>query len=199
MGIVEFGEEQRAAVIGPGQTAIAAVEGQGGYIACGQILDVQGVDFVPAGVQAIGQQAMVGTNVERPQRKKAAACQGVGVQQQLLLAFIDRVGIIARAWAAVMAGVFIASGGTGVVQVGPPWRRQGQIGFLDAALDLLEQLLAQRGLMSQTGLLVGVFRFEVGQYLGLVTLLQPRIGIGRVVGSGQGRQVGAWHRISLGS
>jgi len=67
MGVIQFGEEQRLAVIGPGQAAVAVLEGQGGDAAVAQVLDVQGVDLVAAGIEAVGQQAMVGADVEGPQ------------------------------------------------------------------------------------------------------------------------------------
>ena len=194
MGVVQFGEEQRLAVVGPGQAAVAVVEGQGGDAASGQVLDVQAVDFIAAGIEAVGQQAVVGANVERPQRQEAAIGQGVGVEQQLLLAFIDGVRVVGRARAAVVAWVFVACGGAGVVQVGAPGGRQRQVGFQDAALDLFEQLLAQRRLVGQAGFLVGIFGLQVGEYLGGVALLQPGVRVGGVVGVGDGRLrlVGHW-------
>jgi hypothetical protein len=187
VGVVQFGEEQRLAVVGPGQAAVAVVEGQGGDAASGQVLDVQAVDFIATGIEAVGQQAVVGADVERPQRQEAAIGQGVGVEQQLLLAFIDGVRFVGRARAAVVARVFVACGGAGVVQVGAPGCRQRQVGFQDAALDLFEQLLAQRRLVGQAGFLVGVFGLQVGEYLGGVALLQPGVRVGGVVGVGDGR------------
>ena len=81
VGVVQFGEEQRLAVVGPGQAAVAVVEGQGSDAATGQVLHVQGEDFVAAGVQAVGQQAVVGADVERAEGQEAAIGQGVGVEQ----------------------------------------------------------------------------------------------------------------------
>ncbi|MNO89556.1 hypothetical protein D3C76_810440 [compost metagenome] len=193
VGVVQFGEEQRLAVVGPGQAAVAVVEGQGSDAATGQVLHVQGEDFVAAGVQAVGQQAVVGADVERAKGQETAIGQGVGVEQQLLLAFIDRVGVVGRARAAVVTRVLVARGGTGVVQVGAPGRRQRQVGFQDAALDLFEQLFAQRRLVGQAGFLVGVLGLQVGKHLGGVALLQPGVrvaGLGLVGNRGLGL---GWH------
>ncbi len=86
---------------------------------------------------------MVGADAEGPEGEEAAIGQGVGVQQQLLAAFVHRQAVVRRARAAVVAGVFVAGGGAGVVQVRAPGRGQGQVGFEDPPLDLLEQRFTQ--------------------------------------------------------
>ncbi|MNE46929.1 hypothetical protein D3C80_1412990 [compost metagenome] len=136
---------------------------------------------------------MVGADVERAEGEETAVGQDVGVEQQLLLAFIDGVRVVGRAWAAVVTRVFVAGGGAGVVQVGAPGRRQREVGLQDAALDLFEQLLTQRCLVGQAGFLVGVFSLQVSEYLGGVALLQPGIRVGGLVGLGN-RGLGlGWH------
>ncbi len=120
MGVVQLGEEQCLAVVGPGHAAVAVFKGQGGDRAAGEVFHVQAVDLVATGIQAVGQQPVVGADTERAQRQEAAVGQCVGVEQQLFLAFIDGVAVVGRAWAAVVARIFVASSGAGVVQVRPP-------------------------------------------------------------------------------
>ncbi len=198
MGIVQLGEEQRLAVVGPGHAAVTVGEGQGGQVTAAQVLDVQRVDFIAAGVEAVGQSAVVRADAERAQRQEASVGQGIGVEQQLFLAFIDRVGVVRRAWAAVVARVLVACGGAGVVEVGAPGRGQRQVGFENAALDLFEQLLAQRCLVGQAGFLIGVFRLQVIEHFLGVALLQPGVGISGLVLAGNGGLRFGWHRGSLG-
>src|SRR5690606_2101654 len=81
MGIVQFGEEQGAAVVVPDQAGVAVLEGQFAHLAAGQVLDEQPVDLVAAGVQAVAEQAMVRTDAEGAQRQEAAAGQRVRVEQ----------------------------------------------------------------------------------------------------------------------
>ncbi|MNE08066.1 hypothetical protein D3C80_1007110 [compost metagenome] len=124
VGVVQFGEEQRLVVVGPGHAAVAVLERQLLDGAVGQLLDVQGVDLVARGVQAVGQALVVGADAECAQRQKATLGQLIRVEQQLFAAFINRVGIIGRARAAVMAGVFVTGRGARVVQVRAPGRGQ---------------------------------------------------------------------------
>ncbi|MCY1413928.1 hypothetical protein D9M71_293660 [compost metagenome] len=189
MGVVQFGEEQGLAVIGPGHAAVAIFERQFAHHAAGEFFHIQAVDLVATGVQAIGQALVVGADIERAQRQEAAGSQFIGVEQQLLLAFVDRGGVVGRAGAAVVARVLIAGGGAGVIQVGPPGRGQRQIGLADACADFFEQLFAQLRLVGQLRLLVEVFGLEVIEHLFLVTHLQPGIRVG--AGCQAGNR-GAW-------
>ncbi|MCY1506106.1 hypothetical protein D9M68_403440 [compost metagenome] len=186
VGVVEGGEEQRLAVVGPGHAAVAVVEGQGGDVAAGQVLDVQPVDLVAAGVQAVGQLAVVRADAEGAERQVAACGQGVGVEQQLLGALVHGQRIVRRARAAVVARVFVAGGGARVVQPGAPGRGQRQVGLADARLDLLEQLFAQFGLVGQLGFEVGVLGLQVIEHLRRVAVFQPAIGIGTGLEAGDG-------------
>src|ERR1700712_5727858 len=104
MGLVQFTEKQRLAVIGPGHAAVAVLERQAGDIAAAQLLDVQLVDLLAAGIQAVGQTLVVGADAERTERKEAAVGQRVGIEQQLFSAFVDRLRIVRRTRAAVVAG-----------------------------------------------------------------------------------------------
>ena len=178
VGVVQFGEEQGLVVVGPGQAAVAIVEGQGGDGAAGQVLNKQLIDLIAAGVQAVGQQVVVGADSEGAEGDKAAVGQGIGVEQQLLLGWVDAQRTIGRARAAVVTRVFVAGGGALVIQPRAPGRGQRQVGFADAALDLLEQLLAQRPLLGQFSLQISVFGAQVGQDFGVVALLQPGVRVG---------------------
>jgi len=93
-------------------------------VAAGQVLDVQPVDLVALAVEAVGELAVVLADAEGTQRKKAAAGQLVGVEQQLFGAFIDGQRTIQGARAAVVPGILVACGGALVVQPRPP--RGGQ-------------------------------------------------------------------------
>ncbi|MNF80055.1 hypothetical protein D3C84_622880 [compost metagenome] len=177
MGLVQFGEEQRQAVVGPGHAAVAVLERQLADLAVGQLLDEQGVGLVADGVQAVRQALVVRADAEGAQREEAAIGQLVGVEQQLLPAFIDLQAIVGRARAAVVPGILVAGDGTGVVQVRPPWGRQRQIGFENPALYFIEQGFAQPGLIGQLGFLVVVFGLEVVQHGGGVPFLQPGVRI----------------------
>jgi len=68
----------------------AIVEGQLRHRAAGQVFDEQPVDFVAFAVEAVGQLAVVLADAEGAQRQEAAAGQLVGVEQQLLSAFVHR-------------------------------------------------------------------------------------------------------------
>src|SRR5690606_36299633 len=151
MGVVQLGEEQGAAVIGPAQAAVAVLEGQLGDGAVVQILDEQAVDLVAAGIQAVAQQALVGADGEGAQRQVAAVGQYIGVEQQLLAGLIQGQGAVGRAPATVMPRVLVAGGGALVVQPVLPGGGQRQVGLADAPPDLLEQALAQLGLVRQAG------------------------------------------------
>jgi hypothetical protein len=178
VGLVQLTEEQGLAVIGPGHAAVAIVEGQLDHRAGGQLLDEQAIDLVAAGVQAVGQALMVRADVERAHGQETAACQRVGVQQQLLGVFIDLRRVVGRARAAIVTRVLVACGCAGVIQPRAPGRGERQIGFTDTPFDLLEQLLAQLGLVGQLRLLPGVLGLEVVEHFVAVALLQPGVGIG---------------------
>ncbi len=120
VGVVQLAVEQGLAVVGPGHAAVAVVEGQLGDLAAGQVLDVQPVDLVALAVEAVGELAVVLADAEGTQRKKAAAGQLVGVEQQLFGAFIDGQRTIQRARAAVVPRILVACGGALVVQPRPP-------------------------------------------------------------------------------
>ena len=186
VGVVQFAEEQRTVIVGPGQAAIAVVEGQGLHRAAGEVLDEQAVDLVAAGVQAVGQQALVGADAEGAEGEEAAVGQLVGIEQQLLGAFVDRQAAVRRTWAAVVARVFIAGGGALVVQPRTPGTGQRQVGLADASPDLLEQGLAQPGLVGQFAIQVGVLGLQVVEHLRGVALLQPGVGVASGVAAGDG-------------
>ncbi|MCY1280950.1 hypothetical protein D9M70_297460 [compost metagenome] len=197
MGVVQFAEEQRGAVVGPGHAAVALLEGQGADFTAGQLLDVELVGLVAAGVQAVGQARMVGADAEGADGEEAAGRQFIGVQQQLLAGFVQGQGTVGRARAAVVARVLVAGGGALVVEPGAPGHRQGEVGFADAALDFLEQRLAQCLLAGHLGVQPGVLRFEVGEHFGGVALFQPAVGVGtgfdagnRGLGHGYSRRQG---------
>ncbi|MCY1286876.1 hypothetical protein D9M70_358550 [compost metagenome] len=177
VGVVQLAEEQGGAVVGPGHAAVAVLEGQGGYLAAGQFLDEQLVNLVAAGVQAVGQTRVVGADAEGADGEEAAGRQRVRVQQQLLGRRVRGEGTVRRPRAAVMARVLVAGSGALVVQPGAPGHRQRQIGFADAALDFLEQRLAQFLLVGQLGFQPGVLRLEVGEHFGGVALFQPAVGV----------------------
>lgn len=177
VGVVQFAEEQRQAVVGPGHAAVAVLEFQFADLAGRQFLHVQGVDLFTAGVEAVGQALVVGADAERAEGEETAIGQHVRVQQQLLAAVIHLVAVVGRATAAVVTGVLVTGGGAGVVEIRAPGRGQGQIGFENAALDLLEQGFAQRLLVGELGFLPGVFGLKVVEHLGAVTLLQPGVRI----------------------
>ncbi|MNO69674.1 hypothetical protein D3C76_605320 [compost metagenome] len=195
VGVVELAEKQRAVVVGPGHAAVAVVEGQGAYFAAGEVLDVELVDLVAAGVQAVGEQRVVRADAEGTERQVAAVGQRIGIEQQLLGGVIHRQRAIRRARAAVVARVFVAGGGALVVQPRAPRRRQGQVGLADAPLDLLEQLLAQGGLFGQLLFQIGVLRLEVVEHIGGVAIFQPGIGIGGGFATGDGGLMGG-HALS---
>src|SRR5690606_15378502 len=110
--------------------------------------------------------------------------------QQLLSGRLGLQAVVGRAPAAVMAWIFIAGLGACVVQPGAPGAGQGKVGFLNAATDFLEQLLAQSLLAGQGGLPVVVFRLQVSQYLRAVALLQPVVRIAARSSAGLGRKEG---------
>ncbi len=120
VGVVQFAVEQRLAVVGPGHAAVAIVEGQGGHVAAGEVLDEQPVDLVAFAVEAVSQLAVVLTDAERAQGEEAAAGQLVGVEQQLFGVIVNGERAIDRARAAIVPRVFVASRGALVVQPGPP-------------------------------------------------------------------------------
>ncbi|MNE09058.1 hypothetical protein D3C80_1017240 [compost metagenome] len=120
MGVIKLGKEQGLAVIGPGHAAVAVVEGQFANSAADEFLHIQAVNLVTAGVEAVGQALVVGADIERTQRQEAPSSQLVGVEQQFFEAFIDSDRVVGRTWAAIVAWILVACGGTGVVQVGAP-------------------------------------------------------------------------------
>ena len=193
VGVVQFTVEQRLAVVGPGHAAVAIVEGQGGHVAAGEILDEQSVDLVAFAIEAVGELAVVLTDAERAQGEEAAFGQLVGVEQQLFGVLVNGERAIDRAWAAIVPGVFVASRGALVIQPRPPGRRQGEVGFADAALDFLEQRLAEFGLVGELFFEIGILRLEVCQHVVGVAILQPAIGIGAGVGAGDG---GVGHAVT---
>ena len=89
MGLVQFAEEQRLAVVGPGHAAVAILERQAGYGAGAQLFDVQLINLFTTGIKAVGKPLMIWANAERAPRKKAAGGQYVRVQQQLLIQIVD--------------------------------------------------------------------------------------------------------------
>ncbi|MNO92545.1 hypothetical protein D3C76_841230 [compost metagenome] len=177
VGVVQFGEEQRLVIVGPGHAAVAIVERQLFDGAAGQVLDVQGVDFIAAGIEAVSQALVVGADVEGTEGQEAAVGQRVGVQQQLFPAFVDAIGVVSRARAAVMAWIFLTCRGAAVVEVRAPGRGHRQISLLNPALDLFEQLFAQLRLVGQLRRLVGILVVQVSNDFRAVTLLEPGIGI----------------------
>src|SRR5690606_14921836 len=88
VGIVELTEEQGLTVVGPDHAAVTMIEGQGKHFAAGQVLDEQSVDLVALGIETVGQLAVILADAERAQGKKAAGGLLVGVEQQLLGAFV---------------------------------------------------------------------------------------------------------------
>ena len=147
MGVVQFAEEQRQAVVGPGHAAVAVLEFQFADFAVGQFLHEQRVNLIAGGVEAVGQTLMVRADAERAQGEEAAIGQHVRVQQQLFAAFVELQAVIGRARAAVVPGVFVTGRGARVIQVRAPRRGQRQVGFENPALDLFEQGFAQLGLI----------------------------------------------------
>ena len=139
MGVVQPGEKQGLAVIRPSHAAIAVFKRQLGDRAAAQLFYKQAVGFFAASVQAVGQALVIGADTERPQRNKATIGQCIGVQQQMFGVLVHLLAVIGRARAAVVAWVFVACRGAGVIQVRTPRRRQGQIRLQDPALDFLEQ------------------------------------------------------------
>ncbi|MNZ89955.1 hypothetical protein D3C78_1088990 [compost metagenome] len=123
---------------------------------------------------------MVRADAERTQGKEAAVGQFVGVQQQLFAAFVEGQAVIGRTGAAVVPGILIACGGAGVVQIRSPGRGQGQVGLENPPLDLLEQGLAQPGLVGGLRLLIAVFGCQIIEHCIGVALLQPGIRIGAI-------------------
>ncbi|MNG21334.1 hypothetical protein D3C84_1056840 [compost metagenome] len=77
-----------------------------------------------------------------------------------------------------MTGVFVTCRGARVIQVRPPGRGQGQVGFENPALDLFEQGFTQTGLIGGLRLLVTVFSFQVVEHRSAVALLQPGVRVG---------------------
>src|SRR3990167_10338943 len=92
-----------------------------------------------------------------------------------------------------MPWVLIASGGALVIQIRAPGRRQAEVGFADAPLDLLKQCFAQLQLLTEPLFQVGIFRLEVVKHFSAVTVFQPAIRICSVVGTGYG---GVWHETT---
>ena len=125
MGAVQLAVEQGLAVIGPSHAAIAVVEWQFADGTAGQLLDEQPVDFLAAGVQAVGQALLVRADAESTQGQKPTGGNLVGVEQQLLGVLIERQAAIGWARAAIVAWILVASGGALVVEVVAPGRRQG--------------------------------------------------------------------------
>src|SRR3990167_4842668 len=85
-----------------------------------------------------------------------------------------------------MPWVLIASGGALVIQIRAPGRRQAEVGFADAPLDLLKQCFAQLQLLAELLFQVGIFRLEVIKHLSAVAVFQPAIRVGSVVDAGDG-------------
>jgi hypothetical protein len=142
VGVVQFAEEQGQAVVGPGHAAVAVVEGQFADLVGGQFLDVQGVDLVATGVEAVGQALVVGADAERAEGKEAAVGQGLGSSSSSSL--------LSSTWLLSSAGRGSGSGGRTrrrrwcACSTGRgPRGGQRQVGFEDAALDLFEQGFAQ--------------------------------------------------------
>ena len=175
VGVVQFAKKQGQAVVGPGHAAVAVVERQFADLVGRQFLHEQGVNLFAAGIEAVGQALVIGADAERAQGEKAAIGQHVRVQQQFFAAGVHLVAVIGRAAAAVVAGVLVTGGGAGVIQIRAPRGGQGQVGFQNAALDLVEQGLAQRLLIGQLGFLPGVFGLEVVEHLRVVAFLQPGV------------------------
>ena len=192
MGVVQFAEKQRQAVIGPGHAAVTVLEFQFADATVGQFLHEQRVNLVAAGVDAVGQALVVRADAERPQGKEAAVGQFIRVQQQLFLAFVELQAVIGRARAAVVPGVFVTGGGPRVIQVRTPRGGQRQVGFENPALDLFEQGLAQACLIGGLRLLIAVFSLEVVEHRVGVALLQPGIRVIAfgLVGNRRGGNVG---------
>ena len=67
VGVVQLTVEQRPAVVGPGHAAVAIVEGQGGHVAAGEVLDEQAVDLVAFAIEAVGQLGVILADAERAQ------------------------------------------------------------------------------------------------------------------------------------
>ncbi|MNO99482.1 hypothetical protein D3C76_912520 [compost metagenome] len=178
MGVVQLAEKQGQAVVGPGHAAVAVLELQFTDATVGQFLHEQRIDLVARGIDAVGQALVIGADAERAEGKEAALGQFIRVQQQLLPAFIKDQAVVGRARAAVVTGVFVTGRGARVIQVGSPRRGQGQVGFENPALDLLEQGFAQPGLIGGLRLLISVFSLEVVEHRCAVALLQPGVRVG---------------------
>ena len=109
---------------------------------------------------------MVGADGEAPEVEEVVALGlGVLVEQDRLVA--------AASWLAGVDGVLLALLGTRGVLPGPERHGWGQVGLLDAGLDLFVQVVDEPGGGRHHRCGVGVLGLEVGDHRRVVAITQP--------------------------
>ncbi len=186
-GIVHHGVEDAGAVGGEADAVEDVLDDVRQQLAGAEVLDAQGEAFVAGVVHGVG--------VEVPVHRDGRAADGeerlalgldVAVQQDFLARDLDaglhRGGSpVGHGVAGVLGAdpaldaVLLALHGAAEVPPAVLAVRDRQVCLLRAALDFLEDGLAQRRLVGGDGLLVGVLGLQMVHHLGRVLLAQPLV------------------------
>ena len=150
-------------------------------LAGAKILDAQRVSLVADDVGAVGEPVAVVAHRQRPEAEEVMALRlGIAVEQDLLARELDAVVDLRRGPVVLRADRAAAGDRVLLALLGPgeipePAAPDGHrhVGFLGAALDLVEDLLAQVGQVRRVRLGVGVLRLEPGAHLRIVLVAQP--------------------------
>lgn len=178
--VVDPRVEERGPVGRPG----AAVEDVGDLVrqdlAGLQVLEAQGEALVALEVGGVGQHPAVrGDGAGADGEEGTVAGQLVAVEQHLLM-FEVLTGLDLRRCVAVCrdpAGDAVLLALLGAAEIPPRalTAGHGQVGFLGAPLDLLEDLLLDLGKVSGLLLEIRVLGFEIGDRVGIVLVGQPGV------------------------
>ena len=134
-----------------------------------QVLDVEGEFLGSRGVHRVGQQAMVGAHLTRPDPEVGVlGCQRILIEQDLL----GRFGAVVPA---AQNGILSAGFGPGVVEVLVHPLGNREIGLLDPPPHLLVEPLLQRLGGAHDGGGVAVLRLEVRHDRGIAAVPEPGV------------------------
>ena len=181
-GVVHRRVEHGGAVQGPcaagvGVRDLVRQRGPGG-----QVLDPQREPLVAGEVGGVGQPALVRAGPERAEAEElVAGRQLVAVEQHLLV--VQRLAVLGHRRehlagpdrAPAVHRVLLALDRPCVVPPAALAHRDGQVALLGARLDLLEDLLAQRGQVAGQRVGVGVLGLQVADRVRVLLVREPRV------------------------
>ena len=172
-GVVQHDVEQRPAVVGPGHAGRDVGHRLGQEGAGRQVLDHQRERLGAAGIHRVGQQAMIGADLERAEPEVGMALgQRIQVEEDLLGGGV-RLGPIRRP--AAVDGILGAFGGAMVVEPAVDALGHREVGLLDPPPHLGEQPVLQGDGRTHDRVGVPVFGLEVGEDLRVFPIPQPEI------------------------